>query len=552
MTLQTTAVQSEIADMAEAAFGRLAGLPTMADAGIAAAMATEVEDLARLRQAGERQVAFSLALVGVAFLIAALAAWMLVRFVCRPVRRLSHAVGTLAGGGHDVEIPSRTRSDEIGQMARTVETLRRHAIETCALKATQDRTAGDAEQHRKEALLGVLHELVNVAVEGNEAMIAMARMQQAVAGTEEQVQSMASALEEMRASIAEISANGDRAIAEARTSETAASEGLRKADEASGSMNRIAATVDTAKAGVSELAEASTQIGAIVADIEAIAGQTNMLALNATIEAARAGAAGKGFAVVAAEVKALANQTGKATDDIRHRIETLRARMDTIIAAMEASADAVQSGRTVVGDLGGRLHVIAGNANTVTGKMTEISSILTQQTAAAEDLSKAAVRVSDIASSSTGEIRNAVGQIDRLSQALNRQLGSFADLGALATIEIARNDHTVFKKTVVQAILDRNLGAADSLPDHHGCALGRWCATADDLVRSQPAFARLEGPHRRVHAEGRRVLRLLAAHDVAAAIEAVGPLSAASDEVLGLLEELSQQMVAAGNTRSAA
>ena len=99
---------------------------------------------------------------------------------------------------------------------------------------------------------------------------------------------------------------------------------------------------------VDALARASQRIGEIVAQIEAIAKQTNLLALNATIEAARAGEAGKGFAVVATEVKNLANQTARATDDIRGRIATLKSDMDAIVATMRAGAETVGAGQEAV------------------------------------------------------------------------------------------------------------------------------------------------------------------------------------------------------------
>ncbi|MDH5410668.1 MAG: methyl-accepting chemotaxis protein [Alphaproteobacteria bacterium] len=109
----------------------------------------------------------------------------------------------------------------------------------------------------------------------------------------------------------------------------------KQVDQASGVGERAETDIENALATVWELSEASGQIGGVVGLINEIAGQTNLLALNATIEAARAGEAGKGFAVVAQEVKNLANQTAKATDDISHQIEDLQRRISDATNAIQ-------------------------------------------------------------------------------------------------------------------------------------------------------------------------------------------------------------------------
>ncbi len=544
-TYHASDIQSRLAGEATALLDQLPVDTAMAPSAEIEAVR---ESLTRLGDAGSTLATETLILVGIGLTLLAGAAWLTSAGLFGSIRTMTRTMDRIAERRHDLTVPALGRRDELGRMAQAVEAFRKCVEERAELEHGRDQTTQQVEQQRRQTMLALLHDLVDVAVDGNEAMIAMVRMQRSVVGTEDQVQSMASAMEEMRAAINEISENSERAISEARASDDAATDGVRKATEASGSMDRITAAVGEAKAEVGDLAQASAEIGEIVGEIDAIAEQTNLLALNATIEAARAGEAGKGFAVVAAEVKALATQTGKATDDIRERIGNLSGKMERITGAMQASTEAVQSGRTVVEDLGQGLEIIAGSVKAVTGKMTEISSILTEQTAASEEISKAAVRVSDIASANADEIKDAIGQMELLSQALNRQVGTFAEFGSAATIEIARNDHTVFKKRIIDAVLGNNDLTADGIPDHHGCRLGKWYDQADDLIRSQPAYHRLAEPHKQVHACGKQVLTLLRQGRCNDASAALDPLNDASHKVIALLNELSEQVAAATET----
>jgi methyl-accepting chemotaxis protein len=480
------------------------------------------------------------------------AVFLLVRRMLAPVGRLEKAMTRLSADDTDIDIPATHRRDEIGQMARAVSVFRDNAIEKRRLEEEAGRTAERMEAERRNTMRGLLHDLVDVAVEGNEAMILMARMKREVAETDREIQAMVSAVEEMRASIHEIARNGDTAANEAQSSEGSAKQGLEKAGDASGSMGKISEAVNQAKGEVGDLAEASGKIGEIVGQIEAIAEQTNLLALNATIEAARAGEAGKGFAVVASEVKSLANQTGRATDDIRQRIGSLRTKMNDILHAMDGSVGTVDEGREVVESLRGELGRIADVANSVAGRMAEIAGILTQQSAASEEVSKSAASVSKISSSNADEIERVIGAMDKLSSALNNQVGLFSDLGSVAVIEVARNDHTIFKKTVVDALVGRTSLRPEDLPDHEHCRLGRWYATVDDSVRSRPAYGRLAEPHRRVHECGRRVVKLVNEGKLDEATEALAPMNQASHEVLELLGRLVREMAAEDGRGSAA
>jgi methyl-accepting chemotaxis protein len=288
--------------------------------------------------------------------------------ITKPLNLMTSAMKELAGGKLDVKVPGIGRSDELGEMAATVEVFKTNAAERQRLEAEQKELEARAAVQRKadsnklandfEGAIGEIIETVSSASTELEASAGSltstaVRSQQlatVVASASEEastnVQSVASATEEMASSVNEISRQ--------------VQDSARIANEA---VDQARKTNDR----VGELSKAAARIGDVVELINTIAGQTNLLALNATIEAARAGEAGRGFAVVASEVKALAEQTAKATGEIGQQINGIQAATQDSVAAIKEISDTI-----------GRMSEIA----------STIASAVEEQGAATQEISR--------------------------------------------------------------------------------------------------------------------------------------------------------------------
>ncbi|MBK1639969.1 hypothetical protein CKO24_13050 [Rhodothalassium salexigens DSM 2132] len=368
--------------------------------------------------------------VAVAFALSVLIALVIGRGTARPLVALKDAMAAVAAGRTDVAIPSQTRGDEVGDMARAAQVFRDEAerkvqIEEERRSLEEQRRAEETrrlEQERAAAEERREAEEAAYAREAEERAMLMASLgdqferdvKSVVEAVSQAVAEVRGAADSMTALVRQTSEHAEQAdgaagatsanveAVSAATEQMAASireieeQVIRAAKVARRAVEEAASTTQT----MDSLGTAADRIGEVVGLISDIAEQTNLLALNATIEAARAGEAGKGFAVVAGEVKSLASQTAKATDEITGQVHAMRTATGDATAAMRS--------------IGQTIDELDDVATTVAGAVKE-------QGAATKDISQAVVKAAEGTATVTARIREmstAAWQTGEHSQAM--------------------------------------------------------------------------------------------------------------------------------------
>jgi methyl-accepting chemotaxis protein len=414
-----------------------------------------------------------------------------------------------------------------------------------ARPATDDplsRSVASLADKLAQAVSRNLDRAVDLSIQGNETAISAARLLTAARDVDHGTQALAAASEEMVASIRQIRSTAQGAASEAAQMRADAERGMATIGSASAAMGRVAATADQASQKVTALSEASEAIGTIVSSIDAIAKQTNLLALNATIEAARAGEAGKGFAVVATEVKSLSQQTSKATDDIRTRIDRLRQEIGTIVTAMSDCTGAAAESQQVVTSLGEAMASVGNRVSGVTTGMEEIADILNQQSDTAREVAEGISGIAAKTRQSVDQVMGISAQLDLAQDLVGRELQDISTFSFDGKIpRLAKADHVIWKKRLADMAVGRVKLNANELADHRSCRLGKWYyGDAAAASRGHRAFAALERPHELVHEHGKRAAKLFGTGDLAGALGEIEKVEAASKDVLRLLDELSR------------
>ncbi len=362
---------------------------------------------ADLQAVGIQQSLIALAMLVILVLVLF---FLIGRIVAKPINSMTAAMTDLADGNLNAEIPSTENTDEMGAMAHSVLVFKENAIRVEGLRKEREeaeianqRQAKERMENLAQQFESTVGEIVNNVESSSSQLKNNADVLSSTASDTSQksslvdiaskqasqgVETVAAATEELSASIQEIS---------------------HQVQESSHNISNTVGITERTTNTVEGLSQEATKIGEVVTLIQEIAEQTNLLALNATIEAARAGDAGKGFAVVANEVKSLANQTAKATDDISRQVTSIQGiAKDTVGAIAEISeavqginaisssiASAVEEQTAATGEISRNINETTISIGEVSSNIQNVSDATAKSEASSQDVSTAADNLSN-------------------------------------------------------------------------------------------------------------------------------------------------------------
>jgi methyl-accepting chemotaxis protein len=348
----------------------------------------------------------SFTIISVALLIGFITSLFITRGITRPLSDGVSVANSLAAGDLTVIVESRSK-DETGQLMEAMNKMARN------LHMTISQVSGTSSQ---------------VASAANQLQTTAAQIATGAEEVAAQAGTVATAGEEMSATSGDIAQNCQRAAEGAQRAAQAAGNGAEVVERTVAVMGQIAEKVQETAKTVESLGARSDQIGAIIGTIEDIADQTNLLALNAAIEAARAGEQGRGFAVVADEVRALAERTTRATQEIGEMIKAVQKETRGAVVAMEQGVQQVETGTIEAAKSGKALQDILKQVNDVAMQVNQIATAAEEQTATTSEISSNMQQITVVVqqtSQGANESASAAAQLSGNAEELQRLVQQF-------------------------------------------------------------------------------------------------------------------------------
>jgi methyl-accepting chemotaxis protein len=354
--------------------------------------------------------------------LAGFVAFWLGRGLVVPLSQTCAAMDELAKGNLSADIPFVDRTNETGRIARSLQVFRDHLVETTRLRTEQEAMKTRSVEDRRAVLARIADDfersiggvIRGTATAADELQSSASSMSTIAVGTTNQSAKVAAAAEQTASNVQTVAASAEELSSSIQEIARQVTQSSSIAQSAVGQATRT-------EGMVGRLVEASQKIGEVMALIQTIAGQTNLLALNATIEAARAGEAGKGFAVVANEVKALSQQTAKATEEITSQIQAIR-------DATGSTVEAIREIGTTIGQMNEITGSIAAAVEEQGAATKEIARSVQQAAQGAQGVMQniAGVREASVQVDSAATlVLNAAAQLTTQSEQLETETGKF-------------------------------------------------------------------------------------------------------------------------------
>lgn len=402
-------------------------------------------------------------------------------------------------------------------------------------------------QSRLLAIFGRFGEsCVTLSASADQMAAASEQTLSSMATQSDETAQVATAMQEMSATVNEVANNTESAAHEAQTTLDVSRNGQLIVQEARETIGQLAAEVERTRIVISNVAEHSQQIDTITDVISSIADQTNLLALNAAIEAARAGEQGRGFAVVADEVRSLAGRTQNATGEIRTMIEQLRGEVRNAVDVMQSSRERADNAVKGIDHTADALSQIVDSVNRLSDRNNQIATAAEEQSAVANEMSQNIENINNL----SHQARDDAAHIDQsskylatLSISLQRSSNQFKLHGGDLDFIAAKDAHLDWVRKLEKYLAgDKNAIHHSSLANHRNCMLGRWYyGVGTQRYGNQPQMQALEAPHAEFH---RKVALTVKSHDNGQKQEAQKMLDEVrrlSGQVVSKLDQLRQQ-----------
>ncbi|MEO3429394.1 methyl-accepting chemotaxis protein [Pelagibius sp. CAU 1746] len=360
--------------------------------------------------------------VGALVILIGLLGFVTSRLIGKPLAMMTTTMGKLADGDTSVEVPAMDRHDDIGAMARTVETFKTNAIELERSTAAREAEKAKAEEEKRQAMQKLADEFEssvrgvvdNVTSASGQVQTTAQSMSQTAEQTSQKTAAVAAATDQ--------AANNVQTVASAAEQLTASIQEIgRQVAQSTKIASDAADQARTTNQEVGALADAAQKIGDVVTMIQDIAEQTNLLALNATIEAARAGEAGKGFAVVASEVKQLATQTAKATEQIGQQINEIQNATGGAVDAIAKITSTIEEVHGIANGIAAAVEEQSSATEEISRNVQEASASTSEVSANIGDVTSAAAQSGDSAKT----MLTAANELAEQSKSLSNQVDHF-------------------------------------------------------------------------------------------------------------------------------
>ncbi|MCF6282609.1 MAG: methyl-accepting chemotaxis protein [Candidatus Polarisedimenticolaceae bacterium] len=464
----------------------------------------------------------SLVISGIAFVVVLFTK----HSICQPIERLRRAMDQ-AKSDHNLSVRCEVgneKGDTIGH------------------------TFNEMVSEFEEILCLVLKSSAKVSAAADELSMVTERMTRNITQQRSESDQVATAMNEMAATVQEVARNTEEAAGASRIADDEATKGQLVVKEVEMSIRQLAVEVEKTAETINTLDHESENIGTVLNVIQSIAEQTNLLALNAAIEAARAGESGRGFAVVADEVRLLAQRSHDSTQEIKVIIERLQTGARDAVQAMEAGRIQAQNSVEQAGLAGESLEMIAQAVGSINDMNMQIANAAEEQSVVAEEINRNVVTIAQLSVESANSAEatsDTSGNMATLAMELQGLISRFKLQCADGTLDFskAKSAHRAWKARL-RAFLDgKEALSKDEAVSHHQCLLGQWYYS-DGMKQFGhiPEMKMIEEPHTELHLLIKKIIQLKEEGrnpEAEAAYRRVAPLS---EKIINYLDAVEQKV----------